>query len=1799
MTTIIQNWVCNKTGVLLNLDHKDVGRKLFDGFIYYKLIEFITPGSGSVKQPKFPVSSQFEALSNLEMLCPWLKILGVNHDPFFLKKISQRNKEACLRMLYEIYLRVEDRNHIYMVTKQREAYLLSKEENGFQVKKAPESQIDFVDTKCHNSGLLEDPLVHSKPLVLKYKYRKEKLLKKCKQESARRARKLALLNNAKFGHNDKMKINLTPPATHNEDVCIKRCESKKHVALSPEQMNLLNKKKRTLNMEKTKLKMFSSILYDLWSTFTANELEDFENTVRSKLLEQSSQEKQLSIKWTQLHTQYKNFFQQSIVTNEQTERPGPILADIYPYKKVDEKKRILELHSRLFEEVASKMERENLALCGQTAIDLVDYSTLKSEYWRAHEHDVPKYVEFLWKELFYKGLPIELEVNNHFNNKSSYDRVEGIKMHYLQTKIPDALLDVIVDCYLKQKGLWSSSNEPRSLNNFGFIIHTLLQNKYPLPPDIQLLKLPEFTIKVILADVQDPFVLNQMKELLEVQKVVLIDVNLFTNYCLEKFEEEKSYYDLFRNADFLEKFSDIVELVGFVPRYKNLVNKETQFPPADGVGPKHSYAGLLGKLAFEMLNEGECLDDVLLVAMLVEYLKTLEGKRGFVLAGYPTTQYQILLFEYFIMGKPLKTNIKKWDTDLQFPVNSGILLYLDSLIRRSIVDKDIYHEQSESQFLSSMVDYLNDSTEEEKLDEYDKEEQRQPHSQVTSPGTNKHRSLSHGKSFSTCYGDNVSYLASSEPWTYEDLNRFRTSKILPNPLAEWPNKDGISQTYIERFITICKGYNYVKSDRNLRKNGNKTFDYKKCKTTSQKTNYLRNNITGEQVYEQFDKFTKIYIWEFDVETLAFISKIILDLDVDLPTKEIKQSIVSFGRLVTKARENDNFVKPRDGLCDDIQYIPSPAYYDCKRLMGRSRYGKSTEGDSFSYTYDSENSDSHIYVQKPLPDKLQIAMASVWEQVEKSYLGKLRESLSKVLSIKSQWLPFKNYVSQMIKQSIQKSDERLQIVNNFQLMFNAVELFTRKDPNVKAELHFRVKELNDILLNLIEKKRLTALEVKNDLEDTQWVRNYILLLTNSYLRLLQHEIDRTVDSLQIVVDYYTSMLGLLPDTKILPKVDIKPILLEEDDYPFGKKKSKVSQSYSMSLKRSTSSVNDPSSNSSNFLSSGLNVIRGKIKSLQSFFSSVINPDKKQTADKKPSQARLGSTIQSVGKGTKTVSSKKLIKEKMKRKVDQSRSKSIAVSIKSLRATGNPYESPRNESRLSTRTKSIKRENSDEQILKDKIKTEWQNVVRMEIDRLVDIVALIEEKAIADIEAAVNTVNYLYEKFETDIEECYQKEQKALSNIRKIFSAAIEDEVPIQPLLVFDNDKFFIDKSNLLFQDIPPHPPESIEEETDDYKFKISQLEKLVTKLQNISPNSIMRETLGSILHAHFRSNEVPEQWKQLSKKQIDEILSFVYGRVDVVDWKVFVMFATDIPFPTVDDLLDLKKHFEQIDKEKNEIISKQQFYDTTLWIDRKFTPDLQGDLHLILSKLLMQKVFEVTNSELNYKEFLLFFCKSETNKEGFMKILEVLNDKGNLRRKDCAVHEVVPVDAIIVAKQEFDRILSNAFNVIDGIPVKTLPTDNYENIFASPHNEYLETEMILAKNWLTSPRTRISTCYESDPHFDDHVQSFEEYKNCLPLYERFREPIWYKCVHYKLALTIFMFALNLNFTSPDGLQRQQYIETRLKDLFKEKGVNNYIQAFHLYESKFMQEIFETSFFFKTCQLDVLLQKYTKDKSSHQK
>ncbi|XP_014609178.1 PREDICTED: sperm flagellar protein 2-like [Polistes canadensis] len=302
---------------------------------------------------------------------------------------------------------------------------------------------------------------------------------------------------------------------------------------------------------------------------------------------------------------------------------------------------------------------------------------------------------------------------------------------------------------------------------------------------------------------------------------------------------------------------------------------------------------------------------------------------------------------------------------------------------------------------------------------------------------------------------------------------YRQSKLLPNPITK-ENDYTSTSTFMTTYVRA------IPKPIDLDVDPNKLVEVLSDDVTAIDKFYIEQNIAYVVYYD--------YI---DTNIIKKIVRLVID-DKSMPRTP---SVELFGESALKLLEERKELKD-EKVSDDnlgVHSVPKPG------------------------------EDAWKWLDLSLNPVLLDALATLWENLEEIYINDLMEilSLKRIHSIAV--IPYKNFLMNNMMKFIDRPDIKQNLLNEFQLMFNEINDDMRNDEDVKCELHCRLIEFQTRLFDICDLKRREAEEERRKIVNEHWTDFEAVILVNIYLSIIQSEIDRFVDTIQMIQDYYTSML----------------------------------------------------------------------------------------------------------------------------------------------------------------------------------------------------------------------------------------------------------------------------------------------------------------------------------------------------------------------------------------------------------------------------------------------------------------------------------------------------------------------------------------------------------------------------------------------------------------------------------------------------------------------------------------------------
>lgn len=164
-----------------------------------------------------------------------------------------------------------------------------------------------------------------------------------------------------------------------------------------------------------------------------------------------------------------------------------------------------------------------------------------------------------------------------------------------------------------------------------------------------------------------------------------------------------------------------------------------------------------------------------------------------------------------------------------------------------------------------------------------------------------------------------------------------------------------------------------------------------------------------------------------------------------------------------------------------------------------------------------------FINVPIPLENELCIASYWENCETTYVKNFKDLFFNKRLLLYQFAPYLSQIKQTMEEFITRPDTRQQHLHDFQKTLNEIELNLRNDRKTKKKLLCYVEQFQDKLLSICDTKMRESEEMRRNHVNSNWLFNQIGEFVNNCSAAFQFEIDRFVDSLKTITDYYTSII----------------------------------------------------------------------------------------------------------------------------------------------------------------------------------------------------------------------------------------------------------------------------------------------------------------------------------------------------------------------------------------------------------------------------------------------------------------------------------------------------------------------------------------------------------------------------------------------------------------------------------------------------------------------------------------------------
>lgn len=1106
MAEMLKEWLTKRLQRPITWEAEEFGEKMKNGYI----ISCVLRSYHVINDEKHYLirSSNIgeDIANNWQLLKEWLRDLEINLTDDDMRDIMDGKGSTLLRLFYQLFLHLDkmDRTNFIKEERKKVSKLVDKIEHRFTVTRVGEKPESFVDD-------LSRPLLDQKQFI-EWQRKKEKEVQETYDYIRHRYSKM-------LSKIEESKTPLQhPEVTEKKQPVINKkemeafesrypCEFKNYTyedLLDLEQKaverqkslidtewakkymdNLYVRMHKKSDSEKFQKQITNIISGSLWDHSIAEEESKLDTELSKKVMKLSQFEKQICTQIMETKQQARNLIKNRIqgekqFADQRAQQFNQFLDNVKEeinlgLDEIDfEKKRQNMLHKKLYAEKMKRKRQQYYEICHDTMLSIIDFAAKYAYFKKLLNDDIPDHFIHEWKALYYKHQPIfdifqpmenilrDIEINEQPDPREE----EIIR---LELDRQETLNDIEFTEYHNYSHPWTlnlliPNYDPESEENkyeylgsriLGHLVYTLLEIKYPYPPQRPPADLPNFSARAIVRGLPDRSITIAMQKLLDNKKIHVVRLESAINYCLKRFKLEmvgctdiELTFDKFINAALEDDEKDLIKLMKTeaenpsksteATSAKDVVppnTKQTQTPktiPEEDI--KLSNPAELGRYAYETLNFGKSLTDHLLCAMIVEYIKDLNDINGFVIINYPNCYRQAQILEEIFSGQSLPDEGELDDRDD---------IYLEeSIIKHRKKEKDPYKDVRISKLVND------------------------PHKKrITTPFT----------SYFNCY-----------------LNLKETEDILQECVI-WnlteENSETIDRFYAALGINYSVYYEVIEKDQLALICKYIIGDY----SLYTKSN---DNLFGESVLSGLDFPTS--------EDRRTESKIVKpETSSELKSKE------KLGRF-SKSSKSLSFVNDFEVMkdADSVEEVHNDDPIVFEKIEVEETGSKSSRTlpcmEEKSVLPGDEDWE---YAEIPISEIIGVALATCWEEIEKSYIYDMQQLFFGIRLQMNCLIPYTRFIKDKMEQIITLPSPKQDLVSKFQQEYNDFENDWRDVNLTKNEWHCRIKELQSKLYKICDERKLHAEKQRNSLICENWTLEELTTMVNAYISCMQTELNR--------------------------------------------------------------------------------------------------------------------------------------------------------------------------------------------------------------------------------------------------------------------------------------------------------------------------------------------------------------------------------------------------------------------------------------------------------------------------------------------------------------------------------------------------------------------------------------------------------------------------------------------------------------------------------------------------------------------
>mmetsp|Transcript_7745 Transcript_7745/g.17947 ORF Transcript_7745/g.17947 Transcript_7745/m.17947 type:complete len:1887 (-) Transcript_7745:58-5718(-) len=168
----------------------------------------------------------------------------------------------------------------------------------------------------------------------------------------------------------------------------------------------------------------------------------------------------------------------------------------------------------------------------------------------------------------------------------------------------------------------------------------------------------------------------------------------------------------------------------------------------------------------------------------------------------------------------------------------------------------------------------------------------------------------------------------------------------------------------------------------------------------------------------------------------------------------------------------------------------------------------------------------------------------WEHAESVFHSTCRKSLRVVREEHARILLHLATMRRNFIEFLTATDNKQEVLDDFVMQFNALDMELRSHPETKAEIHQRIDEMRNHLWELSDQSREAAEMERTAVMNSGWVDDHARILTVDFLQLAQADVERYQATRRVLRDYYYAKAGAPLPTESPEDLDIVPAAIAE-------------------------------------------------------------------------------------------------------------------------------------------------------------------------------------------------------------------------------------------------------------------------------------------------------------------------------------------------------------------------------------------------------------------------------------------------------------------------------------------------------------------------------------------------------------------------------------------------------------------------------------------------------------------------------